>query len=89
MKAKHLQSKRILEFWQVNKENEQPVWVKKAFASGGFSWLNDKTLRIVNTGGLIKINAAQDEFLVFNGKYLKIVSAQKFKQDYRLQEKIY
>lgn len=66
-------------------ENEQPVWVKKAFASGGFSWLNDKTLRIVNTGGLIKINAAQDEFLVFNGKYLKIVSAQKFKQDYRLQ----
>ena len=85
MKAKHLQSKRILEFWQVNKENEQPVWVKKVFASGGFSWLNDKTLRIVNTGGLIKINAAQDEFLVFNGKYLKIVSAQKFKQDYRLQ----
>ena len=73
----------------MNKENEQPVWVKKAFASGGFSWLNDKTLRIVNTGGLIKINAAQDEFLVFNGKYLKIVSAQKFKQDYRLQEKIY
>ncbi|CEF51234.1 hypothetical protein A7X72_00123 [Lactococcus garvieae] len=69
----------------MNKENEQPVWVKKAFASGGFSWLNDKTLRIVNTGGLIKINAAQDEFLVFNGKYLKIVSAQKFKQDYRLQ----
>lgn len=69
----------------MNKENEQPVWVKKAFASGGFSWLNDKTLRIVNTGGLIKINAAQDEFLVFNGKYLKIVPAQKFKQDYRLQ----
>lgn len=69
----------------MNKENEQPVWVKKAFASGGFSWLNDKTLRIVNTGGLIKINASQDEFLVFNGKYLKIVSAQKFKQDYRLQ----
>lgn len=69
----------------MNKENEQPVWVKKPFASGGFSWLNDKTLRIVNTGGLIKINAAQDEFLVFNGKYLKIVSAQKFKQDYRLQ----
>lgn len=69
----------------MNKENEQPVWVKKAFASGGFSWLNDKTLRIVNTGGLIKINAAQDEFLVFNGKYLKIVSAQKFKQDCRLQ----
>lgn len=69
----------------MNKENEQPVWVKKVFASGGFSWLNDKTLRIVNTGGLIKINAAQDEFLVFNGKYLKIVSAQKFKQDYRLQ----
>lgn len=69
----------------MNKENEQPVWVKKSFASGGFSWLNDKTLRIVNTGGLIKINAAQDEFLVFNGKYLKIVSAQKFKQDYRLQ----
>lgn len=69
----------------MNKENEQPVWVKKAFASGGFSWLNDKTLRIVNTGGLIKINAAQDEFLVFNGKYLKIVSAQKFKQEYRLQ----
>lgn len=69
----------------MNKENEQPVWVKNAFASGGFSWLNDKTLRIVNTGGLIKINAAQDEFLVFNGKYLKIVSAQKFKQDYRLQ----
>ncbi len=69
----------------MNKENEQPVWVKKAFASGGFSWLNDKTLRIVNTGGLIKINAAQDEFLVFNGKYLKIVSAQKFRQDYRLQ----
>ena len=69
----------------MNKENEQPVWVKKAFASGGFSWLNDKTLRIVNTGGLIKINAAQDEFLVFNGKYLKIVSTQKFKQDYRLQ----
>lgn len=61
------------------------MWVKKAFASGGFSWLNDKTLRIVNTGGLIKINAAQDEFLVFNGKYLKIVSAQKFRQDYRLQ----
>ena len=61
------------------------MWVKKVFASGGFSWLNDKTLRIVNTGGLIKINAAQDEFLVFNGKYLKIVSAQKFKQDYRLQ----
>ena len=89
MKAKHLQSKRILEFWQVNKENEQPVWVKKAFASGGFSWLNDKTLRIVNTGGLIKINAAQDEFLVFNGKYLKIVSAQKFKQDYRLQSILY
>lgn len=69
----------------MNKENEQPVWVKKSFASGGFSWLNDKTLRIVNTGGLIKINAAQDEFLVFNGKYLKIVSAQTFKQDYRLQ----
>lgn len=69
----------------MNKENEQPVWVKNAFASGGFSWLNDKKLRIVNTGGLIKINAAQDEFLVFNGKYLKIVSAQKFKQDYRLQ----
>lgn len=69
----------------MNKENEQPVWVKKVFASGGFSWLNDKTLRIVNTGGLIKINAAQDEFLVFNGKYLKIVSAQKFKQDCRLQ----
>ena len=85
MKAKHLQSKRILEFWQVNKENEQPVWVKKSFASGGFSWLNDKTLRIVNTGGLIKINAAQDEFLVFNGKYLKIVSAKTFKQDYSLQ----
>ncbi|MDT2726001.1 hypothetical protein [Lactococcus formosensis] len=85
MKAKHLQSKKVLEFWQVNKDNEQPVWVKKAFASGGFSWLNDKTLRIVNTGGLIKINAAQDEFLVFNGKYLKIVSAQKFRQDYRLQ----
>nr|WP_270745143.1 hypothetical protein [Lactococcus petauri] len=61
------------------------MWVKKSFASGGFSWLNDKTLRIVNTGGLIKINAAQDEFLVFNGKYLKIVSAQKFRQDYRLQ----
>lgn len=69
----------------MNKENEQPMWVKKSFASGGFSWLNDKTLRIVNTGGLIKINAAQDEFLVFNGKYLKIVSAQKFRQDYRLQ----
>ena len=63
----------------------QPAWVKKAFNSGGFSWLNEKTLRIVNTGGLIKINAVQDEFLVFNGKYLKIVSAQKFRQDYRLQ----
>lgn len=85
MKAKHLQSKKLLEFWQVNKDNEQPVWVKKAFGLGGFSWLNDKTLRIVNTGGLIKINATQDEFLVFNGKYLKIVSAQKFRQDYRLQ----
>ncbi|MFK4935094.1 hypothetical protein [Lactococcus garvieae] len=85
MKAKHLQSKKILEFWQVNKANEQPAWVKKAFALGGFSWLNEKTLRIINTGGLIKINAVQDEFLVFNGKYLKIVSAQKFRQDYRLQ----
>lgn len=85
MKAKHLQSKKILEFWQVNKENAHPAWVKKAFTSGGFSWLNEKTLRIVNTGGLIKINAAQGEFLVFNGKYLKIVSAQKFRQDYRLQ----
>ena len=58
---------------------------KEGLCFRGFSWLNDKTLRIVNTGGLIKINVAQDEFLVFNGKYLKIVPAQKFKQDYRLQ----
>lgn len=85
MKAKHLQSKKSLEFWQVSKQSEQPQWVKHAFSTGGFSWLNDKTLRIVNTGGLIKINASLNEFLVFNGKYLKIVSENKFSKDYRLQ----
>jgi hypothetical protein len=85
MKARHLKSKKVLECWQVSKENEQPEWVKKAFSSSGFSWVSDKTLRIVNTGGLIKINAHLNEFLVYNGKYLKIVSESKFRQDYHLQ----
>ncbi|MCL2112351.1 MAG: hypothetical protein FWH31_00205 [Streptococcaceae bacterium] len=85
MKAIHLRSKKKLEFWLIKNGNEEaPVWVQDAFTAKGFQWIGPSSLRIVNTGGLIKINASAGDFLVFNGKYMKIVTASKFKTEYRV-----
>lgn len=83
MKALHSKSRKNLEFWQVDKSSEQPNWVQKAFADGGFRW-NEKSLAINNVGGLLKMSVPLGDYMVYNGKYLKAVPERKFKAEYRV-----
>lgn len=53
MFALHLRTKKRLEFWQVEKDNDRPIWANQAFTDGGFRW-NSKSLSIQNVGGLLK-----------------------------------
>lgn len=86
MLALHLRTKRKLEFWQVNKNIEQPDWVITAFHNGGFCWNGERSITIKNVGGLLKITVPTGDILVFNGKYLKAVPQRKFNQEYRVVE---
>ncbi|MQW22804.1 MULTISPECIES: hypothetical protein [unclassified Lactococcus] len=81
MKVLHLRTKKAHDTWQITDEN-QPDWVKKAFADGGFKQ-NGQRLQIVNTYGLTKISVSKDEVIIFNGKYAKIVPKAKFEREYK------
>ena len=83
MLAVHLRTKKKLEFWQVDKSNDQPAWAKQAFADGGFRW-NGERLAIQNVGGLLKMTVPIGYFMVYNGKYLKAVPERKFRAEYRV-----
>lgn len=83
MLAVHLRTKKRLEFWKVEKDNDKPTWASQAFTDGGFRW-NDKSLVIQNVGGLLKMTVPLGDYLVFNGKYLKAVPKAKFVREYRI-----
>lgn len=83
MFALHLRTKKRLEFWQVEKDNDRPSWANQAFTDRGFRW-NSKSLSIQNVGGLLKMTVPLGDYLVFNGKYLKAVPKAKFVREYRV-----
>ncbi|RZI49589.1 hypothetical protein [Lactococcus kimchii] len=83
MFAMHLRTKKRLEFWQVDKNSEQPIWAEKAFVTGGFRWSGER-LAVQNVGGLLKMTVPLGDVMVFNGKYLKAVPKAKFMREYRV-----
>ncbi|WEV45405.1 hypothetical protein OZX60_01250 [Streptococcaceae bacterium ESL0687] len=84
MKVLHLKTKRKLESWTVQKYSQQPAWAEKFFAEGSFKWNGEKSLAIKNAGGLLKMTVPVGDIMVFNGKYLKAVPAQKFTREYKI-----